>query len=100
MIFGNSVASRSLGQVYGVGSEVQTGETLRLVGFGCDNIETRDGSGVKRTGTNVVANIDDFVEFVTPEDATTGSASQESQKILGPDNRAGSCFGDSGGPAL
>lgn len=76
-----------------IGDSVSAGDTLRLVGFGCNDLNTRKGAGVKRTGTNVVADIEEYVEFITP-------AGSSSRGILGASNRAGSCFGDSGGPAL
>lgn len=79
-------------QIYGFGNQVATGDVIRLVGLGCNDLVTRGGAGVKRTGTNVVAFIDDYIDFLTPQNYSRG--------ILGPSNRAGSCFGDSGGPAF
>jgi hypothetical protein len=92
LIFDEAVASRSAGQVLDLYDSVRPGDTLRLVGYGCNNIDTRRGSGVKRTGTNVVAEIDDYINFLTPLTSTA-------RGIFGPSNRAASCFGDSGGPA-
>ena len=80
-------------QIYPLGNSVNAGDTIRLVGVGCNNLSTRMGAGVKRTGTNVVAAVDDYIEFLTPSNYTA-------RGILGPSNRAGSCFGDSGGPAF
>ena len=79
-------------EVYGIDDSVHSGETLRLVGYGCNSLSKKTGAGVKRTGTNQVYEQNDYVEFLTPRSSTAG--------ILGADNRAGSCFGDSGGPAL
>jgi len=79
-------------QIHNFGSQVAPGHVLRLVGVGCTNLETRRGAGTKRTGTNVVAMIDAYINFLTPSNYVSG--------ILGPSNRAGSCFGDSGGPAF
>jgi secreted trypsin-like serine protease len=92
IIFNSDVANDS--QVYGVGSNVRTGENLRLVGYGCNDLTTRQGSGIKRTGTNVVGSLSSYITFYTP--SSGGSAAG----IIGFEDRAGSCFGDSGGPAL
>lgn len=111
LIFSQNVASASQGQVYNIGTSVSVGNTLRLVGFGCDDVSSRDGAGVKRTGTNVVESIDDYLEFQTPLDSTNSGSTGTTQaleipggagkgRIIGPDNLAGSCFGDSGGPAI
>ncbi len=67
-------------------------EHIRLVGYGCNEIEHRTGAGLKRTGTNQVYRLTDYVELHTPRTSVVARG------ILGPLNRAGSCFGDSGGP--
>ncbi len=90
LIFDEAVAQSH--QIHGFRNSIATGETIRLVGLGCNSLETRRGAGVKRTGTNVVAAINDYINFLTPSNYARG--------ILGPSNRAGSCFGDSGGPAF
>lgn len=95
LVFDHAVASREKGQVYNVHDNVRAGDVLRLVGYGCNDINTRRGSGVKRTGTNAVAELDDYINFLTP----MSSSSSGSRGIFGPSNRAASCFGDSGGPA-
>jgi len=89
--FDEDVASFEEGQIMPIGNTVSEGEILRIIGYGCNDIDTRRGSGIKRTGTNAVYEISDYIEFLTP--------STSSRNILGPENRAGSCFGDSGGPA-
>lgn len=94
LYFDRDVASEALGQVASIGSRVSSGETLRLVGFGCKDVVTRRGSGVKRSGTNVVYELNEYIEFLTPR-STVGSY----RGIIGASNRAGACFGDSGGPA-
>lgn len=96
LIFSSAKASRAAGQVYDIHDKVAQGDVLRLIGYGCNNITTRRGSGVKRTGTNAVAGIDDYIEFLTP---ISTSGSNGARGIFGPANRAASCFGDSGGPA-
>jgi hypothetical protein len=92
LVFDSDVADPSLGQVVPIGNPVQEGEKVRLVGFGCDNIIARSGSGSKRTGTNEVYEVNNFVRLITPLN------NAGARGILGPVNRAGSCFGDSGGP--
>jgi len=79
--------------VMSLGERVVTGDSVRIIGYGCNDIDTRRGSGVKRTGINTVSQISNYLELITPYQDPTSRA------ILGPENRAGSCFGDSGGPA-
>ena len=95
LFFTQDIADESEGQVASLGSDVRRGDTLRLIGYGCNDLDKRTGSGVKRTGTNMVYEVNDYIEFVTPQSNLGGS-----RGILGPENRAGSCFGDSGGPAV
>src|SRR5439155_14651374 len=74
LIFDHNVASRGQGQVADIASSIHVGDTVRLVGFGCNNVTTRTGAGVKRTGTNVVAQISDYIEFDTPlNDSNSGA---------------------------
>lgn len=77
-----------------IADSIHSGDTATLVGYGCNNISTTTGAGIKRAGTNQVANLSSYVEFYTP------TTSSNYRGIIGPDNRAGSCPGDSGGPAL
>ena len=37
-------------RVVKIGSSISRGDTLRLVGFGCDNLVTHDGAGVNVPG--------------------------------------------------
>lgn len=95
LVFSEEIADPSKDKIYAIADHVRAGDQLRLVGYGCSNLRTRTGAGQKRTGTNEVAAVSDFVDFVTPK-----TSSNSIKGILGPENRAGSCFGDSGGPAL
>mgnify|MGYP000550068276 CR=1 FL=1 len=79
-------------KVVPIGRLPKVGETLNLIGYGCNNTETRGGAGIKRMGTNVLVRIRDYLELSTPL--------PKSKNIIGPKNRAGSCFGDSGSPLL
>lgn len=91
LFFDRDVASREDGQVMDIGNSISVGDTLRITGFGCNDIETRSGVNVKRTGTNEVLSTFPFVRFATSRNEFRG--------ILGPVDEAGSCNGDSGGPA-
>jgi hypothetical protein len=88
--FDHDVADASKGQVSSIGSRVSEKDVLRMVGFGCNDLDKHTGTGVKRTGTNMVYLVDDYIHFNTP-----GS----SKGLLGPNNRTASCPGDSGGIA-
>lgn len=96
LILAEPAASRQKGQVTPIATVAEPGEKVRLVGFGCDDLDLRTGAGVKRTGVNVVASVSNFVElyspFIPPPPPT--------RKILGPYDQAATCFGDSGGPLL
>ncbi|MEZ4751954.1 MAG: hypothetical protein R3B54_15385 [Bdellovibrionota bacterium] len=35
------------------------------MGYGCNSLETRLGAGIKRTGTNQVYRVTDYIEIVT-----------------------------------
>lgn len=102
LILSTDAADKTLGQVYPVSMLNPTyREKVRLVGFGCNDIDTRRGAGTKRTGTNQVARVSSYVELVTPvKGPETLRLAKNSRSLVGPENRAGSCFGDSGGPML
>ncbi|MBI4406240.1 MAG: trypsin-like serine protease [Deltaproteobacteria bacterium] len=93
LILDQDVASEQAGQIMRIADGVGAGDEVRLVGFGCNNLETRTGSGVKRTGTNQVWRVSEYIDLLTPQ-----SDQRSSRAIIGAENRAGSCFGDSGGP--
>lgn len=88
--FDHDVANASLGQVASIGSKVSERDVLRLIGYGCTDLEKKNGAGIKRTGTNMVADLGDYITFSTP-------VASGSRGLFGPTNRAASCFGDSGG---
>jgi hypothetical protein len=77
--------------IYSFANQTNVGDSVALVGFGCNSIEQRSGSGVKREGTNRIAGKSDYLELLTPQ-ANFGT------RIIGDSNQAGTCFGDSGGP--
>lgn len=92
LIFSSDVASWDEGQVAYIGMPAVEHERVTLVGYGCSSLKTRMGAGTKRTGDNYITDIGDYIELETPQLAAGAHG------ILGPINRAGSCFGDSGGP--
>ncbi|MBI1860087.1 MAG: trypsin-like serine protease [Deltaproteobacteria bacterium] len=98
LIFSSPITTSGSANIYDIGSTVSNGQSLDLVGYGCNDINTKSGAGVKRAGSNQVAQIDDFLFFLTP--ISSSSVATSTQRILGPSNRVASCFGDSGGPAL
>ena len=91
LYFDMDVASAASGQVMGLSTTVALGDVVRLVGFGCSDVDTKAGSGLKRTGTSQIRNVFGFLTFHTPAVSNRG--------IIGSDGSAGSCSGDSGGPA-
>lgn len=95
LLFDQAIVPQDGNYVYAIGSEIHKGDTVHLVGYGCTSVETRSGSGFKRAGQNRVSEISDYLYFFTPKSFTAAS-----HNIFGPSNRAASCFGDSGGPAL
>lgn len=94
--FDRDIADPRKDQVLFLGPAAATAEKVRLVGFGCNNFSSRSGAGTKRTGTNQILRISDFIEISTPLSTIANS----SRQILGSENRAGACFGDSGGPMI
>lgn len=93
LILGSDAARRNNNQVAYIGSEARSGERIRIVGYGCNSLDTKLGSGQKRAGTNTIGWITDYLHLRTPF-----SSDSSSRRILGPKDEAGSCFGDSGGP--
>ncbi len=96
LIFDENIASSDEGQIHSIGETVVAGDTVQIVGYGCNDLKSRTGGGKKRTGTNLVESVSDYIELSTPD--STPVVSEVARGILGPENRAGSCFGDSGGP--
>lgn len=100
LVFDEDVADPSLGRVMPIGDQPNLGEEIRIVGFGCNDLSTRLGTGVKRSGTNRLFKLTNFLELVSTPTARMLASLEASSRILGPENQAGSCFGDSGGPML
>ena len=76
-----------------IGPEVVQNDLVELVGFGCNDAKEQTGQLIKRRATNHVLNVFDFITLYTP-------LSSSGKMIVGSDNTAGICSGDSGGPLL
>lgn len=94
LIFDEDIISSS-SEIYRLSTSVESGEVVSVVGFGCSDIESRTGAGVKREGINVIAEKNsDYLVLLTQK-----SAVQSSRGIIASDSdQSGTCFGDSGGP--
>ncbi|NDG27611.1 MAG: S1 family peptidase [Proteobacteria bacterium] len=79
-------------EIIPVASGASVGDAVTLVGFGCSSSEIPASGGIKRLGSNIIAERSEFLEVATP--------GIQIKQIAGPENRAGACFGDSGGPLL
>jgi secreted trypsin-like serine protease len=80
-------------EIYSFSDSASVGDAVAVVGFGCSSVESRKGAGVKRAGTNVIAEKNDYLNLLTPK-VSAG------RRVIGDANQAGTCFGDSGGPLL
>lgn len=95
LIFASDIADPALGQVIPFGTTPGLGDLIRLIGYGCNSYPDGLGVGVKRTGTNRLTNTSPFLETIT-----LVTSQINGRAVLGPDNQAAICFGDSGGPLL
>ena len=93
--FAQDIADPTQGQVIPFGSGEGIGDLIRLIGYGCDSYTDLLGVGVKRTGTNRLTSSSPYLETVT-----LVTSQVTSEKVLGAQNQAAICFGDSGGPLL
>lgn len=101
LVLSSNHADPDQGQVYPITTQqVNVLEKVRLVGFGCNDLTARTGAGTKRTGTNQVARLSEYVELATPVTRAETLRLANNRNLLGPQNRAASCFGDSGSPLL
>ena len=82
LYFDTDTAVGSPSQFVNLGTSVAQGDTLRLVGFGCNNFDTRNGFGVKRTGTNTVNQVDGFLEFFTRPRRKLVSLGRKTRQVL------------------
>lgn len=79
-------------EVFSMASGVNPGDNVLVVGYGCASSEAPNSVGTKRLGSNMVSDVNEFIEVSTP--------GIQIKAVAGPENRAGVCFGDSGGPLL
>lgn len=91
LIFDDETLTTLGEEIYSIASSANVGDAATIVGFGCNSVETGKNSGLKRFGTNVIAEKNAFLILLTPKTNT-------SRGIIGDANQAGTCFGDSGGP--
>ena len=84
--------TRDNSEIFSIGNQVQQGDSVEIVGYGCNNLQTLAGMGLKRAGSNTIAEKSDFLVLLTPANSSVR------QKIMGDANQAGTCYGDSGGP--
>ncbi len=99
LLFSSDVADPSQGYVLALGTQPEERSEIRIIGYGCNDIDTKRGAGKKRTGTNLIYSIGDYIELLSTPTAQMRT-NHASRSILGSDNQAGSCSGDSGGPML
>lgn len=76
-----------------LGLDTAKNDVVEVVGFGCNDARTQLGQTIKRQGFNRILEVFEFITLYTP---LTTIAKQ----IVGPDNVAGICRGDSGSPLL
>ncbi len=94
MFFNEDIAQLRGIEPMGLAERVQPGAVVRMVGYGC---------GQRGMGTNRVFRIRDFVEVLWSRPAPARHPFPDNGTAMlvgGPVNRAETCPGDSGGPAL
>lgn len=76
-----------------IGNRVDAGERFKMVGFGCQFIDTKTGSGVRRALTTRLFAANEFLEV--REKYALAASTQVRGVTAG-----GTCFGDSGGAGI
>ena len=87
MIFDQTIAEPE--HVTPIGSNVKMGSRVKMAGYGCDDIVTRQGSGVLRSLTTKLSDTDRDGFLAISENFKNAT-----RTVTG----GGTCFGDSGGP--
>ena len=81
-------------QIASIGNRVSAGDVVKAAGIGCNNIETRTGSGTLRRLVTSLYSTDEDGFLAMREVYSAGDTSAKVRGIM----KAGTCFGDSGGP--
>jgi hypothetical protein len=76
-----------------LGFEAAQNDVVDVVGFGCNDVIEKTGQTIKRLGKNRILNVFAFITLYTP-------LVNNGKLIVGSDNVAGICTGDSGAPLL
>lgn len=76
-----------------LGFDVSKNDAVDVIGFGCNDVISKIGQTIKRHGTNHVLNVFEFITLYT-------SLRLNGKLIVGSNNVAGICDGDSGSPLL
>ncbi len=92
LIFNETLTTKQE-EIFSFANRADVGDAVAVVGFGCNSVEKRTGSGVKRSGTNRIAQKNSYLTLLTPKTSNF-------RGVIGDANQAGTCFGDSGGPLL
>jgi len=107
VVFDEPIAVEGQDQIFSIGGQVNQGDLVNVVGWGCTSTVTLAGTGQERAGTNTVAFINGFVNLLTPKSTVDNSSESSSTdtmsakvRVMGDATAAGTCFGDSGAPLL
>ncbi len=93
LIFNERIAKDN--QIIPIRPGADVNDSVTLVGFGCNDLDSQAGTNIKRRGRNRIFKRSEYLELATPL-----KEKDNTRSLLGPENLTGTCFGDSGGPLL